>query len=108
MAPDVDAHACGALAGITATAAVNENHIGWTAGVGAEHMFGRHWTMKVEYQFTDLGKAQYRWMGTAYPGYPPCGEAPPQAFVCSFPQTTDSFPARLTVQTVRLGVNYLF
>ena len=38
-------------------------------------------------------------------GAGPYGPAGP---TCSFPHTTDAFPARLTVQTIRLGVNYLF
>jgi len=92
---------------VTANGSVTENHIGWAAGGGAEFMLSRSWSVKAEYLYADLGRGKYRYIGTAYPDKPACAPSPP-AVTCSFPNTTDSFPAKLIVQSVRLGVNYLF
>ena len=34
----------------------NRTKIGWTAGVGVEHMFSQHWTARAEFRYVDLGK----------------------------------------------------
>ncbi len=34
----------------------NQTKAGWTAGVGAEHMFGQHWSARAEFRYVDLGK----------------------------------------------------
>lgn len=34
----------------------DEQHIGWTAGVGLEHVIGRGWVGRVEYAHVDLGE----------------------------------------------------
>jgi outer membrane immunogenic protein len=34
----------------------NKTQVGWTAGVGVEHMFSRHWTARAEFRYVDLGK----------------------------------------------------
>ena len=34
---------------------VNETKVGWTAGVGVEHMFSPHWTVRAEFRYVDLG-----------------------------------------------------
>ena len=34
----------------------NQTKVGWTAGVGVEHMFSRHWTARAEFRYVDLGK----------------------------------------------------
>jgi outer membrane immunogenic protein len=78
---------------VTAVSSVNENHIGWTAGAGVEWMYSRNWSVKAEYLYTDLGSADYRFIGRTFVGTP---------------HTTDSFPADLTFHTVRVGVNYKF
>lgn len=91
---------------VTAVGSASENHIGWTVGAGAEWMFARNWSLKVEYLYADLGNAAYRYTGTAYPNAAPC--VGPPAVGCSFPHTTDSFPSKLTMHTARVGVNYLF
>jgi outer membrane immunogenic protein len=57
---------------------------GWTAGVGAEYAINKHWSLKGEYRYTDLGS-----------------------------QTFDLAPiaetkAKLTAQSVDFGVNYRF
>ena len=33
----------------------NRTKVGWTAGVGLEHMFGPHWTARAEARYVDLG-----------------------------------------------------
>jgi len=33
----------------------SETRVGWTAGAGAEWKFARHWSIKAEYLFVDLG-----------------------------------------------------
>lgn len=62
---------------------------GWTAGAGAEHAFTDNVTFKVEYLYTDLGKA-------SMPGF--------SSTVYEF------FPQRVSTnfQTVRVGLNYKF
>ena len=79
---------------VTAVGSANENHIGWTAGAGVEWMYSRNWSVKAEYLYTDLGSADYRFVG--------------RNLAAGTPHTTDSFPADLTFHTVRVGVNYKF
>jgi outer membrane immunogenic protein len=38
-----------------APASVNNTKVGWTAGAGAEWMFARNWSAKLEYLYVDLG-----------------------------------------------------
>jgi outer membrane immunogenic protein len=38
-----------------ASASVSKTKIGWTAGAGAEWMFARNWSAKLEYLYVDLG-----------------------------------------------------
>jgi outer membrane immunogenic protein len=38
-----------------APASVHKTKIGWTAGAGAEWMFARNWSAKLEYHYLDLG-----------------------------------------------------
>lgn len=41
----------GAFAGFTD----NSTRVGWTAGVGVEHLFLSHWTLRGEFRYIDLG-----------------------------------------------------
>jgi outer membrane immunogenic protein len=41
--------------GNQAPASVSKTKIGWTAGAGAEWMFARNWSAKLEYLYVDLG-----------------------------------------------------
>jgi outer membrane immunogenic protein len=34
----------------------NQTKVGWTAGVGVEHMLSQHWTARAELRYVDLGK----------------------------------------------------
>jgi outer membrane immunogenic protein len=36
-------------------ASVSKTKVGWTAGAGAEWMFARNWSAKLEYLYVDLG-----------------------------------------------------
>jgi outer membrane immunogenic protein len=38
-----------------APASVSKTKVGWTAGAGAEWMFARNWSAKLEYLYVDLG-----------------------------------------------------
>ena len=78
---------------VTARGSAEEDHIGWTAGAGAEWMFAQNWSLKTEYLYTDLGSADYRFRGTTF---------------VDTPHTTDSFPSDITFHSVRVGVNYRF
>ena len=67
---------------------------GWTAGGGAEWMLDQHWSVKIEYQFVDLGTETVRIIAAPFsPGM----IAP--SFNAAF---RDSF------NVVRLGLNYRF
>lgn len=37
--------------------AQNQTKVGWTAGVGVEHMLSQHWTARAEFRYVDLGTA---------------------------------------------------
>lgn len=78
---------------VTAVGSATENHIGWAAGGGVEWQYTRALSVKFEYLHVDLGSASYRLVGTTFVGTP---------------FTTDSFPADLKFDIVRVGVNYRF
>lgn len=40
---------------VASTASNSNTRVGWTVGVGAEWMFTRNWTAKIEYLYMDLG-----------------------------------------------------
>jgi outer membrane immunogenic protein len=67
--------------------------IGWTAGGGIEWAFARNWTARVEYLHLDFNDAAFTFSTAAVGG----GTA-----------TRNIDEGRLTVDTVRVGVNYLF
>ena len=91
---------------MTALGSATENHIGWVAGGGLEWRLTSAFSIKAEYLYVDLGSASYRLTGTAYPDKSPC--VGPISSSCSFPHTTDSFPADLTFHSVRVGANIRF
>lgn len=91
---------------VTALASATQDHVGWVAGAGLEFKAGNHWTIGGQWLHYDLGDADYRFEGTAYPGTAPCKGAP--AAGCSFPHTTDSFRSDLEFDTFTARVNYKF
>jgi high affinity Mn2+ porin len=59
--------------------------LGWTAGAGVELPVAPHWTAKAEYLFSDFGSHRK-----------------------VFPATPQSFASDLSLQQLRLGLNYQF
>ena len=45
----------GGTATFATSSTVNNDRAGWTAGVGAEWMFAKQWSAKVEYLYMDYG-----------------------------------------------------
>ncbi|MCZ8181554.1 MAG: porin family protein [Beijerinckiaceae bacterium] len=68
---------------------------GFTVGAGVEHAFTRNWTAKLEYLYTDLGRAS---KSSVY--------LPGSAFVA--PAYTEQVRTRFSFHTVRVGLNYKF
>ncbi len=54
--------------GIARSVGGSNTRLGWTAGVGVEHMFARNWTARLEARYTDLGRSSVDWTsgGTTY------------------------------------------
>jgi outer membrane immunogenic protein len=48
-------------------ARASETRVGWAAGAGAEWMFARHWSAKVEYLYLDLGSASAIGLSAVHP-----------------------------------------
>ena len=74
----------GALAPGTAESALLWR-LGWTAGVGVALPVAPHWTARIEYLFSDFGRRSE-----------------------TFPATSQWFDSDLTLQQVRLGLDYQF
>jgi len=72
--------------------------VGWTAGGGAEWMFDRHWSAKIEYQMIDLGSDVVRVTAGAI------APAAPGTALSSF----NANFGRDEIQVVRVGANYHF
>ena len=62
---------------------------GWTVGAGLEYMFAPNWSAKVEYDYYDFGNKSTLLVS-------PAGVA------------GDTINSKLTVNTVKAGVNYHF
>ncbi len=81
-----------------------QTRIGWTAGAGAEWMFARGWSAKVEYLHVDLGSASATGEPTAV--------APSGGGLIVVNPATDpalvSYHWHNSFDTVRAGVNYHF
>lgn len=98
----VDQYASGPVwaTGLTpneASGHADERHIGWTAGAGVETKVGSGWSLKAEWLYVDLGKADYLFIGQHNNG-----TFAGQSFA------TDAFPADLTFDVYRIGLNYQF
>jgi outer membrane immunogenic protein len=70
------------------------NHIGWTAGVGAEWKLASNWSVKGEYLYVDLGEEDYSLSGTTSP--------------TSTTPWTEHYAQELELHTFRVGLNYKF
>jgi len=77
--------------GFTAADSVSGTHVGYVVGGGVEHAFSRHVSLKVEYQYINLGSESYT--SREYTGGVPS----------NFGVVTET---RTDFHTVRLGLNY--
>jgi len=64
---DVELIGTGNFAGLQASFTQNQIKVGWTAGVGVEHMLSQHWTARAEFRFVDLGKSEVACTSTGAP-----------------------------------------
>jgi opacity protein-like surface antigen len=64
---------------------------GWTVGTGFEYMFAANWSAKFEYDYYDFGNKSVQLTGLFF------GEP-----------NSDNFGSKLTVNTIKAGVNYHF
>lgn len=71
------------------SASSKDTRTGWAAGAGAEYAFADNWTLKAEYLYVDLGEETF--LNLEEPG------------IFEADLTSD-----VTLQTVRLGINYKF
>jgi outer membrane immunogenic protein len=79
------------------SAVISETRVGWTAGGGAEYALMNGWSVKGEYLYVDLGRANTTSTNlTAF--------APPIAF----PTNVFSHSVDLRSNIVRVGLNYKF
>jgi len=88
-----------------ATGEATESHFGWSAGAGAEWALGGGWSLKGEYLYVDLGRQNHQFVGTALSGAP-ADETSPGSGVYRY--QSDSFDSEMTLQSVRVGINYRF
>lgn len=79
---------------VSATGSADEDHFGYTVGGGLEWRLTGNWSLKSEYLYVDLGKEDYHFTGEV------------AAVYGGGPHVTDSFPADLSLHTVRVGINY--
>jgi outer membrane immunogenic protein len=73
----------------------DKTRLGWTAGVGIEHMFNSHWTVRGEFRYVDLGRAAV-------------GCTPTAAGGCGGPGTTYRGEFSNTLMNGLVGVGYKF
>lgn len=96
-------HAEQCLAGdnpTTVLASSSETARGWVAGAGAEWGFAPSWTLKAEWQHIQIDDVDTKFSGTAYP------DNNPVPAISGY--SNDSFPGDITIDTIKLGVNYKF
>jgi len=72
-------------------ASISKTKVGWTAGAGAEWMFARNWSAKLEYLYVDLGNESA--IGNSTPPDPPFAVG---------------YTWRFRENIARVGVNYHF
>jgi outer membrane immunogenic protein len=70
----------------------DETLTGWVAGAGIEYMVSRAWSVKAEYQHLDLGDIGVSGASTA--------------IACAVPLCPFNSSHNVTLDTVRLGINY--
>ena len=80
-------------------AADNNSRVGWTAGAGFEYLWNSAWSVKVEYQFFDFGTTSSSLVQANVRTF---DSAPPEIKRSD----TFSFNHDLTINTVKVGLNY--
>jgi outer membrane immunogenic protein len=73
----------------------SKTQLGWTAGVGFEHMFDAHWTVRGEFRYVDLGRSALSCFGVS-------GSA------CTIPPNNYRGEFSNTLMTGLMGVGYKF
>ena len=68
----VDLIAAGSTTGAVASFTQDQTRVGWTAGVGVEHMFTQHWTARAEFRYVDLGKTNVACAVSGRPDFNGC------------------------------------
>jgi len=84
----VDTNATATAGAATASLSTHDNMNGWTIGSGIELEFAPHWSVKAEYLYVDLGRANHSWV---FPGV-----------------TTVNDSVHVTENVVRAGLNFRF
>jgi Opacity protein and related surface antigens len=74
-------------------------HVGWTLGGGFEYALGSNFSLKAEYLYVDLGKADYDPKGAITPDHGGLPAGTPWHELSS---------TEIDFHTVRIGVNYRF
>jgi outer membrane immunogenic protein len=61
--------ACGGVPGGAMYAGFSDSkaQLGWTAGLGFEHLFDAHWTLRGEFRYVDLGRTSVTCVAVAAP-----------------------------------------
>lgn len=88
-----ETYAKGSITGIGSDSiSGSKTKTGWTAGIGAEYAFNDNWSMKSEYMYTDLGKANLYSgdLGSGIPG------------------VNARLDRKFNFHMVRVGINYHF
>jgi outer membrane immunogenic protein len=85
-----------AIAAFCSAGAASSTQVGWTAGIGAERMFARRLSAKIEYLHYDLGTLSYTVNETS-PGFPALAGT-----------ANVNISTRITGDIVRAGLNWRF
>jgi opacity protein-like surface antigen len=87
--------------------AVTASHLraGWAAGAGVEWAFARTWTVKLEYLHFDT---QSELLASGHFNFVSLGTNPCKTIPCSLSSSVTAQTSNLTLDTVRVGLNYTF
>jgi outer membrane immunogenic protein len=83
---------CGGVpaGGVLASFSDNTTRLGWTAGVGVEHMFASHLTLRGEVRYVDLGRSSVTCASSAATGGTVCGAGATTSYRGGFSNTLTS------------------
>lgn len=101
----------GSLTGSLVTASTQTTRVGWTAGGGVEGALDRHWTLRLEYLYMDLGRYSDN-LGTGNTvtsvGTTSFGTAGPTTVTTSSTSIAAQVTSKFVDHILRAGVNYRF